>query len=247
MSKLLLLNGPNLGRLGERKPEIYGVTSLGQIICALQEKTAAEGWALVSIQSNNEGALIDALEKHRDARAAVVNPGALMIAGWSLRDALEDFPAPWIEVHISNIWQREAFRKESILAPLARGVIAGLGADGYLLAAQALMASLEARNVTSLNAPLQRAEVEEFVRRAWAEALEAAPESINDDTHFFRAGGDSVKAFMVNLALEKSLYDWLPSEGLPVAAIASAPEFKRYVSAIQEFLTAGERAEEGVL
>jgi 5-deoxy-5-amino-3-dehydroquinate dehydratase len=71
---------------------------------------------------------------------AIINPGALMIAGWSLRDALANYPQPWIEVHLSNVWARERFRHESVLAPLASGVIVGLGSLGYRLAAKALLA-----------------------------------------------------------------------------------------------------------
>ncbi|MFO7562609.1 MAG: type II 3-dehydroquinate dehydratase [Enhygromyxa sp.] len=131
---VLLLNGPNLGRLGKRKPEIYGTTSLPEVEAAVREALGATG-QVVAIQSNAESALIDALERHREVFGAIVNPGALMIAGWSLRDALEGFERPWIEVHISNIHAREAFRHQSILAPLATGLIVGLGTEGYALAA----------------------------------------------------------------------------------------------------------------
>jgi 5-deoxy-5-amino-3-dehydroquinate dehydratase len=100
---------------------------------------ADRDWQVDAFQSNHEGALIDYLEARREVDALVLNPGALMMNGWGLRDALEDFPAPWIEVHLSNIWSREPFRHTSILSPLAVGVVAGLGSEGYLLAAAALM------------------------------------------------------------------------------------------------------------
>jgi len=139
MRTLLMLNGPNLGRLGSRKPEIYGHTTLLDIASQVRSMAADRDWQVDDFQSNHEGALIDYLEARREVDALVLNPGALMMNGWSLRDALEDFPAPWIEVHLSNIWSRETFRHTSILSPLAVGVVAGLGSEGYLLAAAALM------------------------------------------------------------------------------------------------------------
>ncbi len=139
MPKLLLINGPNLARLGARLPEIYGNTSLQQIEQEVGKVTQRAGWKLVCCQSNHEGVLIDFLDSHRDAGAALLNPGALMISGWSLRDALEDFPAPWIEIHLSNLWAREDFRHRSVLAASAAGVIFGLGWRGYVLGAIALV------------------------------------------------------------------------------------------------------------
>jgi len=146
MPTLLLVNGPNLSRLGTRKPEIYGTTTLADITGQLQALAHARDWAFTAFQSNHEGAIIDLLERSRaSVSAMVINPGALMMNGWALRDALEDFPAPWIEVHISNIWAREGFRHESILSPLAAGVIAGLGTRCYAMAATELMEQHDAR------------------------------------------------------------------------------------------------------
>jgi len=139
MHSLLLINGPNLGRLGARKPEVYGSATLEDIQDNVRRVLNEDLWSLEAYQSNSEGELVNFLEAHRDAAGAIINPGALMMAGWSLHDALEDFPAPWIEVHISNIWSREPFRHQSILSPLSLGVIAGLGVDGYTLAAQFLI------------------------------------------------------------------------------------------------------------
>ncbi|TDD81062.1 type II 3-dehydroquinate dehydratase [Actinomadura rubrisoli] len=140
MAELLLLNGPNLGILGRREPEIYGTGTLADIEKAVAAEVAPRGWDVVSVQRESEGELIHAIQDHHDSVGAIVNPGALMIAGWSLRDALAAYPRPWIEVHLSNVWARESFRHESVLAPLAAGVIAGLGAIGYPLAARALLA-----------------------------------------------------------------------------------------------------------
>ncbi|MEU4924653.1 type II 3-dehydroquinate dehydratase [Streptomyces parvus] len=139
MSEILLLNGPNLGILGRREPEIYGSETLADIQQAVTEEVAGRGWRVVSKQHDCEGEMVRTVQDHEDAVGAIINPGALMIAGWSLRDALANYPSPWIEVHLSNIWAREAFRHQSILGSLASGVIFGLGADGYRLAARALV------------------------------------------------------------------------------------------------------------
>ncbi|MER5307646.1 type II 3-dehydroquinate dehydratase [Streptomyces sp. NPDC002773] len=138
MSHVLLLNGPNLGTLGTRQPEIYGTTTPAMIEVDVAEEISARGWQLVAEQRNGEGELIDLLQQHGDAVGALVNPGALMIAGWGLRDALADFAPPWIEVHLTNVWARESFRHTSVTAPLASGVVMGMGALGYRIAARAL-------------------------------------------------------------------------------------------------------------
>jgi len=143
MSTLLLLNGPNLGILGRREPEIYGRDTLADIEEAVAAEVSGSGWKVVSAQRESEGGLIQVIQENYDTVGAIVNPGALMIAGWSLRDALANYPAPFIEVHLSNVWRRETFRHESVLAPLATGVIVGLGAFGYRLAAQALLHKVE--------------------------------------------------------------------------------------------------------
>ncbi|MEV4482755.1 type II 3-dehydroquinate dehydratase [Micromonospora coxensis] len=142
MSDVLLLNGPNLGILGRREPEIYGTDTLADIERAVAEEVAPRGWRVIARQHDCEGALIGAIQSNYDTVGAIVNPGALMIAGWSLRDALANYPRPWLEVHLSNVWARESFRHDSVLAPLASGVIVGLGALGYRLAARALVATV---------------------------------------------------------------------------------------------------------
>jgi 5-deoxy-5-amino-3-dehydroquinate dehydratase len=142
VTELLLLNGPNLGILGRREVDIYGTTTLADIEREVAEEVAPYGWTVRAVQRDCEGELIGAVHGAQDTVGAIVNPGALMIAGWSLRDALAAYPRPFIEVHLSNVWARERFRHESVLAPLARGVIVGLGALGYRLAARALVAVL---------------------------------------------------------------------------------------------------------
>lgn len=139
MSELLLLNGPNLGILGRREPEIYGSQTLADIERLVADEVADSGWKVVPRQYDGEGEMVRAVQDAYDTVGAIINPGALMIAGWSLRDALANFPKPWIEVHLSNVWAREEFRHQSILGGLADGVIFGLGAEGYRLAARALV------------------------------------------------------------------------------------------------------------
>ena len=130
---ILLLNGPNLNLLGTREPEIYGATTLADIERAASEQAAAAGGHLAVFQSNHEGALIDRIQAARkeNIEAIVINPGGLTHTSIALRDALAGVAIPFIEVHISNIHQREAFRHHSYLSGIARGVICGLGADGY--------------------------------------------------------------------------------------------------------------------
>jgi 3-dehydroquinate dehydratase-2 len=133
--KILVLHGPNLNMLGRREPEIYGHTTLAQIDDALRERAASAGVALLCVQSNHEGALIDALQAEGyDAAGIIINPGALTHYGLALRDALASLKAPIIEVHLSNVYRREPFRHTSVVAPVATGQIAGLGWHGYLLA-----------------------------------------------------------------------------------------------------------------
>jgi 5-deoxy-5-amino-3-dehydroquinate dehydratase len=140
LSAILLLNGPNLGILGEREPDVYGTDTLADIATAVGDELAERGWKVCSVQHDSEGDLVRAVHEHRASTVgAIVNPGALMIAGWSLRDALAAYPRPWVEVHLSNVWARERFRHESVMAPLASGVVVGLGSFGYRLAARALM------------------------------------------------------------------------------------------------------------
>jgi 3-dehydroquinate dehydratase-2 len=134
--KLLLLNGPNLNLLGTREPSVYGSTTLADIEQAAQAQAAAAGASLVCFQSNHEGALIDRIHAARTegVDAIVINPGGLTHTSVALRDALSAVAIPFVEVHLSNIHQREEFRHHSFLSAIAQGVICGLGADGYRLA-----------------------------------------------------------------------------------------------------------------
>ncbi len=138
--KILLIHGPNLNMLGRREPGIYGSTTLPQIDAAMRERAEAAGATLLALQSNHEGALVDFLQAEGwDAAGIIINPGALTHYGLSLRDALASLSAPIVEVHLSNVYKREAFRHTSVVAPVATGQIAGLGWRGYLLALEWLL------------------------------------------------------------------------------------------------------------
>ncbi len=137
--KILVINGPNLNMLGSRQVAIYGSKTLSEIDSLLQQRAGELGVELETLQSNHEGALIDFLqEKSPGATGIIVNPGALTHYGISLRDALADTCLPVIEVHLSNIYAREEFRKQSVIAPMARGQISGLGWRGYIAALEML-------------------------------------------------------------------------------------------------------------
>lgn len=139
MSKLIyILNGPNLNLLGKREPEIYGNTTLEDVEKACVTKAAELGCQAQCFQSNFEGQLVDWIHEAREnAAAIVINPGAYSHTSIALLDGLTAFEGPVIEVHISNIHQRESFRHHSYVSLRANGVIVGLGAQGYDLAIQA--------------------------------------------------------------------------------------------------------------
>jgi len=141
--KVLVLNGPNLASLGRREPIIYGKGTLSELSDAVSDRAKALGCDVIFFQSNHEGALIDEIEKQRDADAVIVNPGALGHTSYALYDALHGFAKPVIEVHISQVFAREEFRHRSVTAAAAHAVISGLGFSGYLLALDYLAKMLE--------------------------------------------------------------------------------------------------------
>lgn len=130
---LLLLNGPNLNLLGTREPEVYGATTLAEVERAARDQVSAAHARISCFQSNHEGALIDRIHAAREegVDAIVINPGGLTHTSVALRDALSGVAIPFVEVHISNIHQRESFRHHSFLSAIATGVICGLGVQGY--------------------------------------------------------------------------------------------------------------------
>lgn len=130
---ILVLHGPNLNLLGTREPQVYGSLTLADIDGRLQELASAHGAAVSAFQSNHEGQLVDRIQAARadGTEFIIINAGAYTHTSVAIRDALAAVALPFIEVHISNVYRREAFRHHSYLSDLAIGVIAGLGAQGY--------------------------------------------------------------------------------------------------------------------
>lgn len=134
--KVLVLNGPNLDRLGTREPEIYGSDTLADLEGRLAARAAELGATVEFMQSGDAAILIEAL-RATDADAVVINPASLTHTSLALRDAVAACPAPVYEVHISNIYAREPYRRHSLISSVARGAVLGLGVRGYLLALDA--------------------------------------------------------------------------------------------------------------
>ena len=146
--KILVINGPNLNMLGKRDKEIYGDKTLAEIESLLKKQGKALAIEVITFQSNSEGALIDFIqEQSNSADGIIINPGALTHYGFSLRDALADSGLPIIEVHLSNIYAREEWRAKSVIAPVAKGNISGLGWRGYIAALRTLVAELKGEDV----------------------------------------------------------------------------------------------------
>ncbi len=139
INHLLVLHGPNLNMLGVREPDVYGRQTLEQINALIRARAEAYGWQVRIEQHNSEGALVDAIQSaHQAVQAIVINPAAYTHTSIALRDALSAVGLPAIEVHLSNVHAREPFRHVSMTAAVCLGVICGFGADGYLLAMEAL-------------------------------------------------------------------------------------------------------------
>jgi 3-dehydroquinate dehydratase-2 len=139
MTNILILHGPNLNLLGTREPGVYGAVTLAQINAMLEEAAAQHGAALHILQSNHEGALVDAIHEARGwADGIIINAGAFTHYSYALRDAIAAVGLPTVEVHLSNIHARETFRHASVIAPVCKGQIAGFGAKSYLLGLLAL-------------------------------------------------------------------------------------------------------------
>jgi 3-dehydroquinate dehydratase-2 len=144
-ASILVIQGPNLNLLGTREPEVYGTTTLKDIHQKLEGQAQSQSVDLSTYQSNHEGELIDRIQKAKQdgVNFIIINPGAFTHTSVALRDVLAGVAIPFIEIHLSNIHQREEFRKHSYLSDIATGVICGLGAIGYELALQAAIAHLQ--------------------------------------------------------------------------------------------------------
>lgn len=141
MKKILVLHGPNLNLLGMRETDVYGSTTLEMINHLLTQKALVHGIELQTMQSNHEGALVDAIQqaKHADIAYIILNPAAYTHSSIAMRDALLAVEIPFIEVHLSNIYARESFRQHSYFSDIAQGLITGLGSKGYILALDAII------------------------------------------------------------------------------------------------------------
>lgn len=141
---LLVLSGPNLSMLGTRDPEVYGTSTLDELVAATTLAAGAHGLGIRHVQSNHEGELIDAIERRDEGcKGVLANLGALTHTSVALHDALETLECPIVEVHLSNPAAREPFRHVSVIAPVVAGSIAGFGPLSYELAVQAIVALLE--------------------------------------------------------------------------------------------------------
>ncbi|MFN7251159.1 MAG: type II 3-dehydroquinate dehydratase [Anaerobacillus sp.] len=141
MKKILILNGPNLNRLGKREPHIYGTEKLADLQANLEKLASQLGCELAFKQSNHEGEIIDLIHKaeDRDYAGLIINPGAFTHYSYAIRDAIASVSFPTIEVHISNVHARESFRHQSVISPVTIGQIVGLGTKGYKLALLSLV------------------------------------------------------------------------------------------------------------
>ncbi|NJD91963.1 MAG: type II 3-dehydroquinate dehydratase [Geobacter sp.] len=143
VKKILVLNGPNLNLLGLREPGIYGSETLEGINAALLSLAGELSCEVDFLQSNSEGALVDAIQQASGrVDGIIINPAAYTHTSVAIRDAIAAVGLPVIEVHLSNVYKREEFRHKSLIAPVAVGQIAGLGADGYLLALRGMVSYL---------------------------------------------------------------------------------------------------------
>jgi 3-dehydroquinate dehydratase II len=146
LTTVLVIHGPNLNLLGQREPEIYGRTRLGDIDRALKALGRELGLKVETFQSNSEGAIVDRIQRARGrARALVINPAAYTHTSVAIRDAITACDLPTVEVHLSNVYAREPFRHHSTIAGIVVGRIMGFGAEGYLLALRAARRMIETK------------------------------------------------------------------------------------------------------
>jgi 3-dehydroquinate dehydratase-2 len=144
LARILVLHGPNLNLLGQREPDVYGRKTLAQIDADLAARAKELDVEIECFQSNHEGELVDRIQETMGSAAGIlINPAGFTHSSVALRDALSAVSLPVIEIHLSNVYAREAFRQHSYISPIAMGVISGLGGHGYLLALDAMAAHLK--------------------------------------------------------------------------------------------------------
>lgn len=144
MIKILVIHGPNLNLLGHREKDIYGSQTLPELNASLEAWAKNEGLEIKIIQSNHEGAIVDAIGEARDwADGIVINPAGYTHTSVAIRDAIAAVEVPTVEVHLSNVYAREQFRHSSLIAPVAVGQISGFGANSYILGLQALVSKIK--------------------------------------------------------------------------------------------------------
>ncbi len=148
MKKILVIHGPNLNMLGKREPDVYGAITLAQVDEAIAKKGKELGVIIESFQSNHEGAIVEKIqEMYPDIDGLIINPAAYTHTSVAIRDALMLVSAPIIEVHISNIYKREAFRHKSYISDIAMASMCGFGVKGYVLALEGLCVAIEGETV----------------------------------------------------------------------------------------------------
>ncbi|MGC9364329.1 MAG: type II 3-dehydroquinate dehydratase [Fidelibacterota bacterium] len=144
MAEFRVIHGPNLNLLGQRKPEHYGVQTLDEINAKITTFAKSKNVTVDIVQSNHEGDIIDAIQQSGGLTGIVLNPGGFTHSSVAIRDAVEAVAVPVIEVHLSNIHAREHFRQTSLIAPVCRGQISGLGYLGYILAIEYFIRNISA-------------------------------------------------------------------------------------------------------
>ncbi|KHE69168.1 type II 3-dehydroquinate dehydratase [Halobacillus sp. BBL2006] len=150
MKRLLLINGPNLNMLGKREPDKYGHQTLADVVQLVKDTAWEQGYEVETYQSNHEGDLVDQIQMAEGRAAGIIlNPAAYTHTSIAIRDAISATTLPVIEIHISNVHNREDFRHHSMLAPVCAGQIVGFGIDGYRLAALGLMKKIEKEGRTA--------------------------------------------------------------------------------------------------
>ena len=138
MKKILIINGPNLNMLGKREPDVYGSTTLKELEKICTDESKKLDFDISFFQSNSEAEIIDEIQKCHNYQGLIINAGAFTHTSIAIHDALKILKIPKIEVHISNIYNREEFRKKSFISPVVNGIIAGFGTDVYLIALRSL-------------------------------------------------------------------------------------------------------------